>query len=1175
MSAKKFIAELDRRKVLPDRLMGKLRDSVATIRRPLSADELADFLVQKQLLTREQANDVLAGLSLSGIDLGKEDDDVPLTSGAGESSSVFASHIFSHPNPDPPVPREEDEELRLIPLEEDAAIPQQTSDVMLDDDVPLLGQVEDPEAVSLPEPEVVERGRGRRLLVTEEPQDQSLIEQELRAGTATGGVAAAGGGGAAPAAVRRLTDKKKKGRPSKSKKQWDSPLILIGGGALAFLLLAGGTIWFLLNWESGDQKLAQAREAMNGGAYPQAIAGFEEFLESSPRHAEHSTARIQLAMLRVRQAAEANDFAQALEIAQTELKAIEDEPAFETARPDIADLVPKIAEGLAKQAEQAAPLSDESMKFVGLANKAIELWNNTSYLPKEMRDEARLTNVRDSLERVARRQQSQLALAEGLKAIEQALGENKPVAAFAAFSKLLTEHPELAGEKGLGEAIKKTSAAELAAIKYVAEAKPAETADHPTPWVAALAVANRKLESATPVATGVACVRVDGAVYGIEAGTGKVLWRRYVGYATNDWPITIDNDVVLTDTARRELLRLDATTGRLIWRQAIGEPFAKPLLVGDRGYVPSDSGKLLLLDLKSGAQVGYLQTTQPLRVQPSIDRTKTHLYVVGDRASVYSITLPDMKCIGSYFLGHSPGTVQVAPAMVMDKLAVVENNGVETSRLHLLTVDKAGAVARQQAERHLTGLVTSPLQTTGRGLIVVTDRGQIEVYDIAAGNEGNALTPIASREANSSQPITRHVTVTGRNVWLADTQLTKFNIVPTGNRLPTEEIENNFVGAAFDHPLAAFGDVLIEVHRPKGQPGAMVEALNTKQGHALWQTELAMPPAGAPVVDDAAKSLTVANAAGHAFRFDEAAIRTRVQDKPLAAELAPPQAPALSTSVDLGQGRAVFCAAQSEWMLTSQPGSSGAAKWIKLDSPLACAPTRMDRGLLTPTEIGQVFFLSSVDGSRLAAPFQPLVDPKAAIAYKPAGVVSANGKQFVITDGGKRIFLVGLVEAPQPHLDAVKEADVGPRPIISPVVVVGDVAIAAAAEGRLLKFRLPGLESGGEANLSAPVQWGPYAAGDVALLATADHKLLAIPATADARWQAVLEHDDLAGPPLVVGNSVLLAYRKGIVERRALADGKVAATKNVEQPLATGPAVFLQKLVLAGNDGTVLVIDQP
>lgn len=1174
MSAQKFIAELDRRKVVSDRLMAKLHEAVGGIRKPLSADQLADFLVQKKLLTREQADDVLAGLSLSGVNLGEEDDEAPLGQSAGESSSVFASHIFSHPVSPPPPPPEEEEEIRLLPIEEDFETTRLRSDIIVDEGVPMLEEVPamEPlpsEEVTLPEPS---KKRAKRM-VGDEPAATNLVEEELSPAKQAALAADTPPQTAQQkAAIRRIRDKKKN-RPSKSKKRWDSPLILIGGGVLAFLLLAGGMIVFLMNWESGDQKLALAREAMKSGAYAQAVEQFQDFLDSSPRHAEHSAARVQLATLKIREAAEANEFAQALDLAQNELKAIEDEPAFESARPEIADLIPKIAEGLAKQAEQAPPLSEETKKHVDLANKAIELWNNTSYLPKEMRDEARLANLRDTLERVARRQQSQLALTDGLKAMDQALAANKPVDSYAAYFKLLTDHRELAGEKALADAIAKTTAAELAAIKYVAEQKAADTTDHPTPWVAALAVANRKPGTTAP-ATGTACVRVDGAVYGIEVATGKLVWRRYVGYSSKDWPIAVANDVILCDGSRNELVRLEAASGNLIWRQTIGEPFAPPLLAVDRAYVPTKSGKLCVVDLKSGTRTGYLQTTQPLPVAPVIDRTKTHLYLPGERGSIYTITLPDMKCTGAYFLGHAPGTIQTAPVIVMDKVTIVENSGVETSRLHLLATDSAGILAKQQAERRLNGLVTSPPETTGRGLVVVTDRGQIEVYDIAAGSEGDALTPIATRQASNSQPVTRHVAVVGRNIWVGDTQLTKFNIVPTGSRLPVEEIEDNLNGSTFDHPLLTFGDVLVELHRPKGKAGAVVAARDTRQGHAYWQTELAMPPAGTPVVSEATKSLTVANAAGYAFRFDEAAIRTRVQDAPLAAELAPPQPPMLSMSVALGQGRAAFGAAHSEWLLLTQPDTSGGAKWLRLDSPLACAPTLLGRGFLAPSAIGQVFYLSAVDGSRLAGPFQPQVQTQSNMTYQPAGAVGVDGKQFVITDGGKRIFLVGLKDTPQPHLEAVKEADVGPRPITSRVVVVGDTAVSVVGNSRLAKFKLPTLESAGESDLSAPSVWGPYAAEDVALLATADQKLIAIPSAADLRWRVPLEHGPLAGPPLVLGSEVLLAYQQGILERRALADGKVLATKNVEQPLATGPASFLQKLVVAGNDGTILVVDQ-
>ncbi len=55
MTSDDFIAELERRQLLSDRLMGKLRNLLAGYDEPHTAEELADFLVQKNHLTRDQA----------------------------------------------------------------------------------------------------------------------------------------------------------------------------------------------------------------------------------------------------------------------------------------------------------------------------------------------------------------------------------------------------------------------------------------------------------------------------------------------------------------------------------------------------------------------------------------------------------------------------------------------------------------------------------------------------------------------------------------------------------------------------------------------------------------------------------------------------------------------------------------------------------------------------------------------------------------------------------------------------------------------------------------------------------------------------------------------------------------------------------------------------------------
>jgi hypothetical protein len=343
----------------------------------------------------------------------------------------------------------------------------------------------------------------------------------------------------------------------------------------------------------------------------------------------------------------------------------------------------------------------------------------------------------------------------------------------------------------------------------------------------------------------------------------------------------------------------------------------------------------------------------------------------------------------------------------------------------------------------------------------------------------------------------------------------------------------------------------------------------------LWETQLAMPPAGAAIVDTSAKSLAVANAEGFVFRFDEAAIRSRVQEQPLPVQSRPTNPPALTTAVNLGQGRAAFCAAGSDQLLLYDPARGEQPRWVKLASPLSSAVTPMGAGFIAPLTVGQVFFLSATDGTSFATPFQPRVQPGAAINYAPAGVVDAAQHRFVISDGREKVYLVAMVDKPSPHLEAVAEAGAGPYPIQSRLIVLGDVAIGIGGESHVARFQLPSLEPAGVSNLSAPVVWGPFSTQDAILVATADSQLVLISPSGEEIWRATLEHGDLAGEPLIEDGSILLAFRNGVIERRAIGDGKQAATVNVEHSLAAGPVAFLERIVVTATDGTLLVVERP
>lgn len=1175
MTAAKFITELERRRMLSDRLIARLRASLETYERPMSADDLADFLVQNNHLTVKQASSVLQSLPET-VEPTQQKSASELE-GASDSS-IFGSQIMGGgvmqfaPTPSGAgheiEPEDEDEdEIRLAPLDEDMSPPAAGKSRPADEeDLPILKLAPNSEETSIermPEPEL----EAPRSLVEEEP-GVVLTNTKVKRDTTLNG-------GTRDRAKKLFKDQKKK-RPVRKKKRWDSPLILIGGGGLLLLLTIGPLVAWLIYRENGDHILQQASAAAKAGAYAQAIEQYENYLKDFPTHAQHSFGRVQLAILKIRQPTEAGDFPAAIAAATTELKAVEDEDAFKDAHGDIAALLPQIAQGAATAAEKANPTSDEAKKFVDIANQAVALYNNAGYVPKTLRDEGKLSNIQDTLDRVARRQQTHLALTAGLQAMHDAVVAGKPVAAYAAYRKLLQEHPELAGDKSLAAAIQKTTAADQAAVRFVKETKPAETSERPMPWRAALAVANRRVKPAAPVAgvSGVACVHVHGAVFGLDAASGRLLWRRATGFDPRTPPIMVDNDVLICDATEHELQRLDPATGRLVWRQSIGEAFAEPLVADKIVFVPTKSGRLYALDLGTGARTGYLQIGQPINVTPTLDRQKTRIYIPGDEGSLYTVSLADMKCTGVTFLGQSPGSIRVPALAVMDKVAIIENDGVETSRLRLFAIDDKGSFGKQVADRRLEGLAASPPLATGRGLIVATDRGLIEAYEIATGNAANSLSPVATREASRSEPLTRYIALAGRNIWVADTRLTKFTIVASGSQLPVEEIENNFSGDTFDSPLLEFGNLLVHVRRPKDRAGYVVAASDMSQGHPVWETDLAVPPAGAPIVDEGTRSFATATVEGNMFRFDEAAIRSRVQDEAEKTDLIPAEHAALDAAIDLGQGRVALCSAGSKLLLLYNSAQGGGTKSAELESPLACAVTPFGRGLVAPTRIGQVFYLNATDGSRLGTPFQPKLEPQTTLDYQPA-VPIGDGKQFVITDSRQKIYLVGLVDQPQPHFEERKQADVGPRPIESPLIVLGDAAIGVAGGTHVVRFRLPTLETAGETVLPAPREAGPFRYGDNLLIGTTDGKLIGLSPAGEIKWQEPSKHGPLAGPPLSTPDGVVVAYRDGTLERRSATDGKPQAATNLGQPLATGPVAFLQHLIVSSTDGTLLVVDKP
>ncbi|MCH7751732.1 MAG: PQQ-binding-like beta-propeller repeat protein, partial [Planctomycetes bacterium] len=520
--------------------------------------------------------------------------------------------------------------------------------------------------------------------------------------------------------------------------------------------------------------------------------------------------------------------------------------------------------------------------------------------------------------------------------------------------------------------------------------------------------------------------------------------------------------------------------------------------------------------------------------------------------------------------------VAVPPVTVLNKVVVAENSGLETSYLHVLARTDDEQIATTDTSRRLEGLVSTPLLVARRRLVALTTMGQVTVYEVDSSRGEQSLTQIATRDAESGPPIARFGLHYQGHVWSAGTQLNKLAILPTSNRLSVRDIDDDYGGDTFDYPLQMVGDVVVHVRRPRGQAGAIVAAMNTSSGKAYWETELAVPLAGAPAVDAIGTRITAVTASGAAYVFDRQAMGKRVQDEAQQLRAGPTLSP-LVESADLRRGRLAVSSAGAKFILHFRPDAPrGPLTVVRLAGPLSCPPVAWGEAFVAPTRIGQVYLYDAETAEQIGSPFQPALAADGKYNWlTPAVYGSGEDSRLVLCDGLDKIYLLRRANEPQPNLQVEAEAMLGSSPLCTRLTIVGDTVFAGAKNGQLIRYALPSLEKLSAVELDAPVVWGPFRVGQQLLLTTAADELVCVDGQGQIAWRGPLAHGQPNGKPLADGDAALILWQRGGLSRIRLQDGSESAHLELEQPTVAGPIPFGGRLILASSDGTLLVVDRP
>jgi outer membrane protein assembly factor BamB len=973
---------------------------------------------------------------------------------------------------------------------------------------------------------------------------------------------------------------------SKKKKRrenvWDSPLLLIGGGAALVLAIALVGLIYAMTKGTASEEFTKADEAFRNQDYPTAIAAFEKFIEKHAHDAQVGKAKVLLGMAKIRQASDnaAKDPRTALRTTKEVLPEIEREESFADVRDQFSSILPDIADGFAEHAKVQDQIS-KKLDLTKLADEALVLANNPSYIPTAQKKniESRLATITDKLTAARRSISQDEDLQKSLGEIKQLMEEGKTADSYRVRTDLVRRYPGLEVHPQLVTATLAVSERERQSVR-LAETAITQATDDARPSAPRVVLASRTSSGAPGGMSRPACILLEGAVYGLDLASGKILWRRYVGHETLVAPLAVSRDpeadVLVIDGRTHDLYRLEAQTGKIRWRLPIGEPFFRPTIADDKFIIATAAGKLIEVDAASGASARRLVMPQKLAVPAAYDASGgPRIHQLGEHSTLFVIN-PSLACEETYYLGHKAGAILVPPVSVLGHVLILESPADDHTLLHILVRDpKDKKLHEIGSPQRLKGRVVVPIGVAGKRITIVTDLGEVNAYEIDASIKDKPLQPVGKIEASEAVPTLLYQATDGGRLWLAGRRCTMFEI-----QVAVGQLGRKWTLHQDDAFLAApqiFGDTLIHMRRRPNSAAVLVEACTAIEGKTLWVTQL-----GAPLIaitgDFEKRQITAISSQGRVFEVPPDSFPAGTVDQPA---FAPPTTSSLSfrSAQSVAEGRWVALGGGSNLGLSYDATSSGDRSRLvdfgAAAKDLATPTALYKQGLVMPLTSGRVELINATTAKPMSSPFQPPLAPGARVKWNPPTVLSGD-RAVIVGDGQQTLYRLALKEGAQPALSKESEARVE-GDLVGPIAASTDLVYAVVREpnGDFLQvFQAGNLATGVKLPLGGRWKTGPFYVGDKTYVELQERKLLCIDQDRQL-WQADLPRGPLSSKPHLIENDLLVLHASGAIARLDVATGKELGSVDVGEPLGDAVTPFGKLLLVGGRDGVLHAATPP
>ena len=959
-------------------------------------------------------------------------------------------------------------------------------------------------------------------------------------------------------------------------------LMLFSWGVAILVIAAGLTAFRFMSAREAVEILRDADSAVAKEDYARAIGFYDEFLKS-PDYAKSSQGdevRVLRTLAELHQASHqaevSGDWTPAFDVAQAKMKEMPKSTTTDLLR-KVGVALAQIAQGVARQTK-ATP-DDASVKRLLASKNLIEDNIPLAIRPEKIIEEEINPVLKQSGQKVGGRNEIKNAVDEIGKAVD---ADDLP-RAYAAYRNVVQAYPDLADSPDLAAAMKQASAKEQLAVKQGDQTLAVSREERPSDLVAAMPLAVQPLNGELPAGKGkLRFVVHDGTAYALDAQTGKALWRRFVARNSNAAEVTALQvagssaaDVVLCDPFHQELLRVNGLTGALVWRLNVAQPIvAAPVSAGKSLLLVTKDQRLLFIDAATGESRHYLQLPQTVKLPPAVDAKHGLTYLVAEQSNLYVIA--DGRCRQVLHLGHEQGTITAAAGVAGDTLLVAVNESPEEATLRVISI----AASQKDEPLQTAGRIsvkgatidTAPV-ATGSGAAVITAQGGL--IALAASDSGDTASfRVTARLDPALDEKSEHFALfDGKSLWVTGRQLTGYAIQSADGQIvrrTTLEQGSKFV----EPPAIEDGSLFYAAERP-AMPGVTVSAINLATNEPVWQTWLAAPLAAAPTIGSVTGKLTAVTASGGMFRLPPEAIRAgaRPAEPIVTVEASRLSKPLCSLLALPGERFAISSGAGTTPIAIYDPQDQERQfRWLVSPHELAAAPASFAGGVMAACANGEVSLLDPLARvDRMAKPYA--ISLPGVTEWKWQVPQPVDDKLAVLCDGDRRVIalhITGVVPALTEAATALSKSA-----LVSPIAVLGKSVYVVDADDKMASYILPDLSPGKSLDLGGHAVWGPQIVGNLVLVATDKNRLLAVDARQQLMWQADLKYGPLAGAPFSAGGDIYLASQSGIVWRISAANGKERGKADAGCPLGSGPLVIGSRLIVGGQDGSLLEVKKP